>query len=150
MAKRHAKLTIFASPNIIVPSICSGECLNGIQKVIGSIPTVSTTQKARKINGFPSFLSYMGMSIGFWYDPYDWGHQTSSVSTSFGSIRFPLPFHHMMLIISLFTFSPSMPYIQSYPEGGCCLEDHQLETIEARRLLPLVMTEYQTNRGRYS
>ena len=30
------------------------------------------------------------------------------------------------------------------------MEDHQLETIEARRLLPLVMTEYQTNRGRYS
>ena len=29
----------------------------------------STTQKARKINDFPSFLSYKGISIGFWFDP---------------------------------------------------------------------------------
>jgi hypothetical protein len=36
-----------------------GERLNGIQKVSGSIPLISTMQKARKINGFPSFLSYM-------------------------------------------------------------------------------------------
>jgi hypothetical protein len=42
-----------------------GERLTGSQKVNGSIPSISTTQKARKINGFPSFLSYKGTSIGF-------------------------------------------------------------------------------------
>ncbi len=46
-----------------------GERLNGIQEVNGSIPSISTTQKARKINGFPGFLSYMGISKSHRLDP---------------------------------------------------------------------------------
>ena len=36
-----------------------GERLNGIQEVNGSIPSISTIKKARKIVDFPSFLPYM-------------------------------------------------------------------------------------------
>lgn len=39
-----------------------------MQKVIVSIQTVSTTQKAREINDFPSFLLHKGMSMGFGLD----------------------------------------------------------------------------------
>ena len=43
--------------NLIFGGIAQlGERLNGIQEVSGSIPLISTKQKALKLNGFGAFL----------------------------------------------------------------------------------------------